>query len=80
MGTRTSLRDLNEYLFEALDRISNDELEGEDLDKEINRAEAITKVSKAILDNADVALRAQKHMDEYGHSANFVTPMLLGGE
>lgn len=76
---RTSLKDLNEYLFEALDRISNDALQGDALEAEIQRTDAITKVGRTIIDNAEVALRAQKHMDEYGHNVNIVAPMITGG-
>jgi hypothetical protein len=35
--TRNSLTDLNEYLFEALDVISNSDLKGEELNEEITR-------------------------------------------
>lgn len=63
-----TLTDLNNYLFEALERINDDELSEEQLDKEIKRAEVTTKVAKTIIDNASVQLQAMKHMDEYGYN------------
>ena len=56
--TKSSLLDLNEYLFETLDRISNDDLEEEKLKEEIDRTTAITTVAKTIVDNAAVILKA----------------------
>lgn len=63
-----TLTDLNNYLFEALERINDDELTDEQLDTEIKRAEVTTKVAKTIIDNAGVQLAAMKHMDEYGYN------------
>ncbi len=38
MGTKTTLNDLNEYLFQEMDRLTNEDLSVEDLDKEIKRS------------------------------------------
>lgn len=64
---KTTLNDLNDYLFSQLDRLSNEDLTGEELNKEIERANAITSTAKAIIDNGKLALDAKKHMDEYGY-------------
>lgn len=66
MGTRTTLNDLNEYLFQEMDRLTNEDLSAEDLDKEIRRSDALQKVAKTIIDNGTLALQAKKHLDEYG--------------
>ena len=39
-------------MFEALERINDDDLDEEGLDKEIKRAEATTKVATTIINNA----------------------------
>lgn len=49
---KNTLTDLNNYLFEALERINDDDLDEEGLDKEIKRAEATTKVATTIINNA----------------------------
>lgn len=59
---KNSLTDLNNALFEQLERLSDDEA---DLDKEIKRSKAITDVAKNIVENARLLLDAQKHVDEY---------------
>lgn len=42
---KNKLTDLNNYLFEQIERINEDDLNGEQLDKTIAKAEAITKIS-----------------------------------
>ena len=63
---KNTLADLNNYLFESIERLNDDSLDSEQLDKEIKRSEAIQKVAKNIIDNGALALQAQKHFDEYG--------------
>lgn len=65
---KNSLTDLNNYLFESLERINDDELDDEALEKELKRAEATTKVAKVIIDNASLQLDALKHADQYGYN------------
>lgn len=64
MGTRTTLNDLNEYLFHEMDRLTNEDLSAEELDKEIKRSDALQKVAKTIIDNGSLALQAKKYLDE----------------
>lgn len=77
---KTSLNDLNDYLFEALERLTNDDLTDEQLDREIKRNEAIQKTAKTIIENGALALQAKKHLDEYGAGHNVVLPLLTSGE
>lgn len=57
---RNTLGDLNNHLFAELERLGDEELTGEELDKEIRRASAISTVSKNIIANANVILQATK--------------------
>ena len=65
---KNNLNDLNNYLFEELERLNDDEeLEKEDnLNKELKRAKAIAGVSTAIVNNAKLILDAKKYADEVG--------------
>lgn len=65
---KNSLHDLNNYLFESLERINDDDLTDEELEKEIKRSEAVTKVASTIINNAEVQLKALKYADEYGYN------------
>lgn len=62
---RNKLFDLNNHLFEQLERLNDDELTGEELYEEINRAKAITSVAAKIIDNGSLVLQAQKVKLEY---------------
>ena len=70
---KNTLSDLNNYLFEAIERINDDELSMEELDKEIKRSESVNKIAKTIIDNG---LQAKKHFDEYGSGEDVEIPLL----
>lgn len=63
---KNTVSDLNNYLFEQIERLQDDELTDEELDREIKKSEAIQKVAKTIIENGTLALNARKHLDEYG--------------
>lgn len=63
-----SLADLNEYLFSALDAITNDDLSDEQLQREINKAQAITKVAETVIRNGELALKTMELVNEYGYT------------
>ena len=67
---KNNLVDLNNYLFDALERLSNDNvLTNEDnLEKELKRSKAITEVSNQIVQNAKIMLEAKKHSDTFAYS------------
>lgn len=65
---KNSLQDLNNYLFESLECINDDDLTDEELEKEIKRSEAVTKVASTIINNAEVQLKALQYADEYGYN------------
>lgn len=73
---KNTLTDLNNYLFEQLERLQDDGLDGEGLEKEIQRSEAVQKVAKTIIENGSLALQAKKHLDEYGQGDRVELPML----
>ncbi len=58
-----TLTDLNNRLFEQLDRISGD-LTREQLQDECNRAKVVMGISKEIIDNKRLMLEITKHADE----------------
>jgi hypothetical protein len=49
---KNSINDLRNHMFAALERLNNEELTKEELDQEINRAQAISEVGKVIVDSA----------------------------
>lgn len=77
---KNNLADLNDYLFEELERLNDDEEldSDEKLDKEIKRSKAITSVAQQIINNANVVLGSMKYASEYGIEKEM--PKLLIGE
>lgn len=74
---KNTLSDLNNYLFEQIERLNDDSLSDEDLDKEIKRSETVTKIAKTIIDNGSLALNVKKHLDEYGKGEDYKMPAIL---
>ncbi len=61
---KNKLIDLNNHLFSQIERLSEEDLEGEKLNQEIERSRAIGFVAKNIIDNARLALDAQKALSD----------------
>lgn len=53
---KNTLSDLNNHLFAQLERLSDEDLSQEDLQKEMDRAKAINGVAKNIIENAKTTL------------------------
>jgi len=73
---KNTLADLNNYLFEQIERLTDESLSADKLDEEIKRSEQITKVAKTIIDNGTLALNTKKHLDEYGNGSSCAVPLL----
>jgi hypothetical protein len=63
---KNSLVDLNNHLFAQLERLSNEDLKGTALQDEIKRSSEMTKLGKVVVDNAKLALDAEKFKSEFG--------------
>lgn len=71
-----NLQDLNAILFQQIQEINNPDLTDEEFQRAVERSEAVVKVSSTILNNAKLALEAQKHFDDYGVNRNVDIPLL----
>ena len=79
MGTKNKLVDLNNHLFEELERLNDENLKGEELQEERERAKSMANIAQTIINNGELALKAQKHFDEYG-KADHIPDMLQIGD
>lgn len=75
---RNSLGDLNNHLFAQLERLGDEDLRGEGLQEEINRAKAITSVATQIIANGSLVLEAQKMVGD-SLNADAKIPKMLEG-
>ena len=74
---KNTLGDLNNHLFAQLEKLNDDDLEGEQLETEIKRAEAMSKISEQIIKNGELQFKAMVHMDEYGYEREKLVPKML---
>jgi hypothetical protein len=63
---KNKLADLNEHLFAQLERLSDEGLTPEQLDREHKRGEAIVAVADQIIKNANLKIAAAKIIAERG--------------
>lgn len=63
---KNKLLDLNDYLFEQIEKINDDEVQGEELDTAIKKAETITNISEQIIKNAELQFKAMCKAADYG--------------
>lgn len=56
--------DLDNHLFAQLERLDDEELSGEELDREIKRAKAISSIASQINTSRANSLKAARFMDE----------------
>lgn len=75
---KNKLADLNNHLFEQLERLNDEELIGDKLQEEISRSKAITDVASKLIDNGNLMLKAVHEQNEYGTSSRNVPQLLLG--
>lgn len=65
---KNKLTDLNNHLFEQLERLNDEDLNEEQLTKEIGRTKAMTDVANSIINNAKLVLDASKFLEDSGYS------------
>lgn len=73
---KNGIMDLNNILFEQLERLSDEDLDEAGLEKEIKRSKPMVSVAQAIIANADTAIKAQKLAYEYGDQRKIDIPLL----
>jgi hypothetical protein len=75
---KNKLTDLNNYLFEQLERLMDDEVcnNNESTRNEIEKSKAIVNVSKAIIENSKVELDALKVAHEWNLKGKDMPTML----
>lgn len=75
---KNKLVDLNNHLFEELERLNDENLKGEALQEERERAKSMASIAQTIINNGELALKAQKHFDEYGKADHIPNILSIG--
>lgn len=74
---KNNLQDLNNVLFEQLERLQDDEAlkDPEVFEREMQRSKAVTSIASQIIQSGSLSLQAAKYAAEYG-TANGISPLL----
>ena len=67
---KNTLGDLNNHLFAQLERLGDEDIKGDELNEEINRAKAVTSVASQIINNGNLVLKGRHLQLEYGINEN----------
>lgn len=63
---KNKITDLNNHLFAQLERLGDEELNGDDLQKEIDRSKAMTGIASTIVESMKTTVEAMKIMEKAG--------------
>lgn len=80
MGVKNTLNDLTDHLFAQLERLDDEDLTPEQLEREIERSKAVTGVAQQVIANANTVLRAIEFQDGRMDATGKLPRMLGGGE
>lgn len=77
---KNTLGDLNNHLFMQLERLGEEDLKGDSLAEEINRAKAVTSVASQIISNGSLVIEAAKVFENNDKlNADLKKPKMLEG-
>jgi hypothetical protein len=64
---KNKLSDLNDHLFAQIERLGDEDLTDEQIEKEAKRADAIVAVAEQVVKNADLQLKAATLLAGHGY-------------
>ncbi len=77
--TKNRLTNLNDHLFAQIERLSDEALTSEQLEKEVKRGGAVVAVADQIIRNASVQLAAAKLVSDHGFDPTPHLPEVVNG-
>ncbi len=77
---QNTLADLNNYLFEQMENLLDNDISEEKFELELKRAKAISGVARTIIDNGKLLLEAEKFKDEINNPEHNLPTLLEGSK
>lgn len=75
---KNTLKDLNNHLFAQLERLGDEDIVGEKLEEEIQRARAISTIASQVINNGNLVLKAMQTQKEILGDDRKIPDMLEG--
>lgn len=69
---KNKIEDLRDHLFMQLERLNNESLKGDELEKELSRAKSISEVSQVIVNSVKVEVDFLKALGGNGKGTTFI--------
>lgn len=76
---KNRLTDLNDHLFAQMERLGDEDLKGDDLKEEIERADSMARIATQIVQNNNVILKTIKIADDMMDARNTERVLQLVG-
>lgn len=76
---RANLKELNDVLFEQIERINDDDLHGQELEEQLRKSSQICAIGSVIVKNAATVLRGMQLAQEYGLESKDLPAMITDG-
>lgn len=73
---KNRLSDLNDHLFAQMERLSEEGLDADRMDTEVQRTQSIVSLANQIVGNADLQLKAAKLYAEHGQGVLQMLPQI----
>lgn len=79
---QNKLTDLNNHLFEQLERLNDEDLSGDDLKAEIERADSMARIATQIVQNNNTIIKTIKMADDMmdANNSKRVMQLIVGPE
>lgn len=73
---KNRITDLNDHLFAQMERLADEGLDGDKLEAEVKRTEAMVEIADKIIDNARLGIQAATLVANHGDRFRKDLPML----
>lgn len=74
---KNTINDLNNILFEQIERLNDDKLHGEELKEQLRKANEINGIAKTLVESANISIKYMQHCANYGITKEEKAPALL---
>ena len=75
---KNKLSDLNNYLFEQIEKLNDDSIKGEDMQLQIEKSKTVCNIAKMILDTANTQLNGLQYLNDIVYDKSATKAVIKG--